>query len=716
LIEELEKAGVVEKGLANKFAQTYEYNVPFYREFLESESGGGNRGGTGRTYANLPKAKLRMKGSHRTITNPIFSLIKDTYTMMNLAERTKVGRCLYDLAKQADGMGEIVEVDIAPDMYGVSFPLEEIAKTLETAGVDIDSVDMEQIATVFRTNYFPRGKEAREYIVIQMVDGKPKLMKINDPELYEAMLSLDGHTSDLLITMEKLAGADLVKLFKRGVTQTPSFFMRNMLRDPLSAMVFSDAGIGPIDIAKGLLHAIRQDEVYWKFKASGGSHGTMFTHDVDSCKRQVKRVMRKYSPHMSQRMLNAVLENLTKVMESGELGSRIAEFEKTIKEKGNTPEGVMLGTERARDVTIDFSRAGTITREINKVEPFYNPAVQEINKIYRSFRDHPFRTTLRALTFITLPTLLLFLANRDNEYYWELPEWRRDDYWNIPVGGGKYFIPIPIPFLMGALFKTIPERIMGAVTRDNDRAFDGIVKAVISSALPGVSVTDFKVGGQEIPIPLPVPLLLTSMMAIYANKNTYTGQPIIPEREKGLPKEYQYGSYTSETAKILGKVFNASPRNIDYLIKSYFGGVGQLAVKANDVVLENLGVVTPAPKASSPKNIPVVGDFYADELSNSIDRFYRDKEKDAEQYNGERLRREKGLEPKMTNREFQELRVKVSVQNKIASALSKMRTQQRNIEQSKDLTPEQKANKLRRIEIAMTNAVRYVYGKQKIKE
>ena len=67
---------------------------------------------------------------------------------------------------------------------------------------------------------------------------------------------------------------------------------------------------------------------------------------------------------------------------------------------------------------------------------------------------------------------------------------------------------------------------------------------------------------------------------------------------EGILPEYQYTEYTSETAKLIGKIISdisyekyGSPAHIDNIINSWTGTLGRYAVEVLDVALKKSGVV-----------------------------------------------------------------------------------------------------------------------------
>lgn len=728
LTRELEAAGIIPEGRVDEFEKMYRYNLPFYREMdVDTDEMAESRRGTGRTFADLPRVTLRLRGSSRTIINPLHSLIRDTYFYLNLAHRNRVMLTAVDLARKTKGMGKLIEVDLPPKAIPFKRDLVNMAEILraelEKAGSAFDPadpVDWEAIFKAlegrsiveFRTSYQKGGREAKEHIVVYMEGGQPKFARV-DREVYQALLGLDVDTSPL---WARLMGADLVRLFRSGVTMAPEFIARNVFRDVFSTMVFSEAGINPVDWVRGLFSALRRDDLYWKWKASGGSRGEMTTFDRDSLAEALKDIADLKQPSMSRRMLSASVAWVRRILEATEAAGRIAEFDKNLrkiarKKKGALTEADYLeAAERSRmQVNVDFARAGTVTRELNRVVPFYNAAVQEIDLIARSFVRHPWRTFFRAVTYITLPTLLLYLLNRDDENYWELPQWRRDLFWNIPLGNG-YFVSLPIPFLMGALFKTVPERIFQWIDRNDPKALDELGRTLAEAGAPGTILSE------KFPIPLPIPHLFLGMLELYANRRTFSSVPIVPERELRLPPELQYGPYTPETAKIIGRWFGLSPRKVDYFFAAYGGSLGQGVLRGVDFALEKLGLVKPVPRPQDVKGMWFVGDFVTDELASSLDRFYRDFGEAETRYNGYRAMLEQGQRVDITRQEFAQLYQRVQLMRRVSRRLSDLRKLQRRVLAHPTMTPEQKAEALRQIELEMTNLVRYAYGKRPLKK
>ena len=165
-------------------------------------------------------------------------------------------------------------------------------------------------------------------------------------------------------------------------------------------------------------------------------------------------------------------------------------------------------------------------------------------------------STLKAVISITLPSIILFAMNKDNDYYDEIPRWEKDIFWLIPYNGGKNFIRIPKPFELGVIFGTIPERFMEYAYSKDSSAFDELtetVKRYIFLELAPDKDYMFLPPGL-------MPTALLPIMECWANKSSFTEYQIIPRREEGLEPALQYGPTTSEAAKVIGKAVGISPR------------------------------------------------------------------------------------------------------------------------------------------------------------
>ena len=226
----------------------------------------------------------------------------------------------------------------------------------------------------------------------------------------------------------------------------------------MTAMIYSSYGYKPHEFVRGLFHIFKKDDLYWKFHASGAAHGAMVSLDRDYLQGALRGILQTSAKDKAKSLFKSPLELLRALSEYGEMATRLGEFEKGIKTEAKTGKGVRMAALSARDVTLDFARWGYAGKVPNRIIAFFNSSVQGLDKMARSFTGNPKRSLLRCLLYITLPSVILYLLNRDDERYQELPQWEKDLFWIIPTP--KHVFRIPKPFELGVIFGTLPERIL----------------------------------------------------------------------------------------------------------------------------------------------------------------------------------------------------------------------------------------------------------------
>ena len=213
---------------------------------------------------------------------------------------------------------------------------------------------------------------------------------------------------------------------------------------------------------------------------------------------------------------------------------------------------------------------------------------------------------MRAFLRITLPSLLLYLMNKDDAEYWELPEWRRDLYWNIKIAPGRW-MTVPKPEVLGVFFGAIPERFFDYVNTNDPEAFEELGKNVAESLLPATSVWDL------------VPDAVLPILEVTANYDSWRGRQIETLADRNKPPEERYGMWTSETAKAIGAMFGVSPKKVEHLIEGYGSGTVSFLLDMIDLMTE-----VGRSKSDIWSSIPVVSSFVTSSYRSpeSVDDFY----------------------------------------------------------------------------------------------
>ncbi len=285
-----------------------------------------------------------------------------------------------------------------------------------------------------------------------------------------------------------------------------------------------------------------------------------------------------------------------------------------LKRKGLKEREMLL---RAREITIDFAKAGTAMQMINRVVPFTNAQEQAAIKTAQVLKRDPLRALLASIPFVAT-SLLLFYYNKRYESSKDIPDYEYLHNWlvivdevelppdpeypNEPSRVVPIYIRVP-KGPIGAAFTAVPEAILRIAGQYNDRtALENLARAAKAMA-EAVSPVELNA---TLANPLP---LFGSMAEVLANRNLFTGREIVPEYEQtGRPPEERYGPDTSTAVVGLVTSFNQaleslglegiSPRQVDYLIRANTSGMGEQALWLMDLVAQAAGYRPEMPGAA----------------------------------------------------------------------------------------------------------------------
>ena len=247
---------------------------------------------------------------------------------------------------------------------------------------------------------------------------------------------------------------------------------------------------------------------------------------------------------------------------------------------------------------MNFNRKGSspIIRILAASIPFLNARIQGLDVLYRvgmgrmatknqAARHKAFLN--RALFMIASSVLYYYLA-KDEEEYQTAEDEQRDLNWI--VGSAK----LPVPFELGILFKTIPERL-SAYFMGHQKA-DDLAESMTRNL---VSTFNF----------LPIPQVAKPLIEVTANHSFFTGERIVGLGQEGIEERYQANNGTSLFARSIGENTGISPIQIDYLVRGYTGTLGSYAVMLLDSIFRGQG--DPIKPTFNPEQMPVLKRFFA---------------------------------------------------------------------------------------------------------
>lgn len=417
-----------------------------------------------------------------------------------------------------------------------------------------------------------------------------------DIEMVEAVKGIGAIPTDIVSKILAVPAG----LLRDTVTRDPGFVVVNLLRDTMSAAVTSGADFTPIiDTFANMAKDMEQIE---QFGVIGGYD---FANDEGSVKQFIDRTMRQQGlkPNNSMSAQDAffkVWDGLGSLTTKSDGATRLAVYDAVYKRlKAENYTEAQAQSEAAFQAleVINFGRRGMspLFRVVTAGIPFLNARIQGLDVLYRSAtgrysavnklqenqniddvkRQITTGFLVRGGTLMGI-TLMYYLMVHDDEEYKNLKREVRDDNWVIPIPG-KYHIKIPIPFEVGMLFKTIPERFFDMTLGD-----DAFTKKSAEDAYSSIT--------RQLQTTTTIPFFQPAfgfqfakpLAEAFYNNNTFTGTDIVPYYQLKQEPGLQSRATTNEFAKRLGEFLNISPMKIEHVMRGYTGTLGSYVLSVAD--------------------------------------------------------------------------------------------------------------------------------------
>ena len=568
LVKFAQEKGLLNKEQAERWMAESSY-FPFYRQMVEDEGVRGPRIAVG-SLPNNP-LNIKLKGGESEIdSDPVESVMRNSMSILAASMKN-------------DGVTKLIR----------NFEINGQARKIDK-------------------------KEAvgNPNVIFAFKDGQKEFYEVDDIELFNALENFGGITMDPLVKFISLPS----RLLRETVTRDPGFIAVNILRDTLSSAVTSGSDFVPIiDSVKNMFGDISQLERF------GVISGYDFANDEGDVKNFLMKEFRKQGINTnnsmtSQNLLFKVWDGLGDLTTKSDGATRKAVYDdvyKKLKDAGRTEgEAQSEAAYQALEI-INFGRRGNsvLWKIITSGIPFLNARVQGLDVLYRGFTGQysAIEGTYKNMTqeeikaeiqkkallrgaFLTSLTFAYYMLMSDEEEYKNLRREVRDDNWIIPTPF-DYSVKIPIPFEVGMLFKAIPERFFD-MTIGEERftrpAVDDFLTSTARQLGTSANIPFFQPGAG-------IQILKPFTEAFITNRNTYTGQEIVPYYKQGLLPAYQATERTNELARVIGEAFNISPAKLEHAMRGYTGTLGSYVLLLADQATRQ---VTGSP--SLPSNIKLV--------------------------------------------------------------------------------------------------------------
>ncbi len=516
--------GIVNKELYGNLRQTYKSYFPTQRDFSELEKAIPDN--VSRKFADQRTPIRKATGSERDIIDPVENIMNLVDRTIRTAKYNEVGQSLLGSVRQA------------PEKLK---PLAEVI----------------QIKDGMFSN--------KDNIITVLEDGKPIYLQINDKRFLDAINGLPKSIGEIPVL------STLTNGFKQLITQSnPIFAVRNIFRDIPTAYVYGSEA-NPFKFGAGIIGAgkdiVTNSPRLQKYQAVGGGGANFFS--AGDITKSAAELTGKINP--IKKVVSAPIKAIQKFNNLTETAPRLAEFNRVLAKTGDVNKALFA----ANDVSVNFSRGGNITKNVDKVVPYLNAGVQGLDKFFRGFKDPKtaIQTIVKSGVAITTPTIALYLVNKDNPNYQALDNRTKDAYYLVPKENGTFF-KIPKSRELGVLFSSLLQRGLRQA-EGQENSFKGFGNTVATNFSPANPIdSNFFAPALEI-------------IGKGDNKD-FANRPIIPQAMlMDKRSDYlQYDEKTTTIAKAIGEMTKGmpgnedgiSPKQLDYFIKSYSGVIGQFGI------------------------------------------------------------------------------------------------------------------------------------------
>lgn len=542
----------------------------------------------------------RFEGDDRKITNPLLASIDNWNQIIRMSDRNKAIGSAITLAERNGMLEDLGLEQIAYDpamKMSIADPGSEVFKPY-----DISNPNGETYAPFLAIRANRKGFDKNTFLYIR--DGKPELWRAKD-EALAALLRGADTPGEALLAIKLAQGVASIQ--RAGIVNAIDFPLRNTLRDQLSAFILDPHSPPPmLMFLRGVFDVFGGTEKYLDFLAKGGAGSALKDMDVNIVEHSVNAVFEKTgvfdkmwnlvkNPLEAGRMLLELMQNFSgKIDQASRLG-----YMKGLEAKGiDSIKAATLG----RKAMLDFVERGTsnFVQGWARVTPFLRPTLLGYKQFGEAVVERPGSTLLKTLAAVTVPTMVLYALNWLQDKYQDIPE--AEKFKNLPryYKDGMYILPqvggvrlrLPYPPVIGTVFGGLVTRFLDKFANDDPEAFEKWSHALLAQVIPPF-----------------VPSIVAPVAEWVANKNFYTGHPLIPSSLEGNSGPMQATENTTEVAQRLAKIIHPigveiSPIVAENFVRDWTGSLGMTAMKALDVPFKAEG------KPWEMSDIPFVGSFF----------------------------------------------------------------------------------------------------------
>jgi phage shock protein A len=380
----------------------------------------------------------------------------------------------------------------------------------------------------------------------------------------------------------KLGGA-AADLLRAGVTRTPLYIARKLLREPMAASftggldsnVFSSvfkAGAEFVRMSTG------NSAMQAKLIEKGLIQSNIFAGDMSD----MKKMALQLASGKDQGALDKVLAAADRYAMRADAAT-LALVLKNAEANGLSE----VEADMATMESMNFYKRGLspTLQYASRLIPFFNAQIQGLNVLYKAARGQmPFEEQQQIKRKFFNNAMLLMgtgivyaMAMDDDETFRNARP--RDKYANffLPIPGVDEPLKLPIPFEAGYFFSLAVAAVDGMRAETDGKAQFQALKDMFLNSVPGYSS-------------MGIPALVKPVFEVWTDKNFLTGGPIEPRRMQGYNTEERYLATTTELAKQMSKLLPIlSPIQIEHIVRGYLGVLPLAAAAGANGLFEREG-------------------------------------------------------------------------------------------------------------------------------
>ncbi|KXB30779.1 hypothetical protein AT959_08600 [Dechloromonas denitrificans] len=528
-----------------------------------------------------------LTGGTDNIRDVLGNMIGNAAQLVDVAVKNEARLKVAELASRPGGAKFMVKVDAESRPVKVSGN-QVMDEMLKRYGIAIDG----QPPAFFE--FFLSGQPpAGGNVVAVLKGGKPVWYEVGDPILYRALSSLDRapmHWLTQWLGMPKRIG-------QATITLTPDFMVANIARDTIMGAVMSRSGFRPvIDSLQGMRLRLKNDPLYKEYIANGGGLSSLYL-DEHHLRTKLEKFYSKQG--IDYRTVldtpDKLLSAVETMADAFEMSTRLGEYKRAI-DAGEHPRHAAF---QGREVSTDFAMKGDSKALgfMYDTVMFLRPAVVSMDRLYRGVAHDPNRVAIGLKTgMIALSSVGLYLLNREDPRYADLPDWDRDTHWHFFVGDQHFRYP------------KIWE--IGAVASSAERT----VERLMESDPAGLGKDFARIIGHTFSLNL-MPQIIAPIYEQGANRNSFTKAPIETPGMENVQPFMRAKPNTSETMRALGMASRNMPESLqvnpvrtEALLRGYLN-----TWAAYGLMMTDKAFFSDAGPTMRTDELPVVRRFYAQE-------------------------------------------------------------------------------------------------------